>query len=297
MNEKNFLLIDGFNLLSRGYFATSYGRNIDELPKNSRGEYINAARVFWQKLQQLIDTYAVTDLSIAWDGKRSDILRTQKYDFYKAQRSDLPEPLVDQYELIKELLMQAGIHQMDAPGYEADDVIGTWSRHWPSRVNGNVWIYSNDKDMLQLINENVAQVIAKKKEEVIYRPELFRQEFQLEPSQWVDVKALLGDPSDNIPGCPGVGEKSAYPLIQTYGDLQTLYQVLAQGELDERFKRYKKKLIEGEEKVNISYELATIITDLDAVRSLPAESVQLGKSQQELQEKAAERGILTPRRS
>ncbi|TVP84347.1 MAG: flap endonuclease [Alkalicoccus sp.] len=267
---KHFVLIDGFNLLSRAYFATAYGKDPENLPKNQKGRYINAARVFFAKLNQLEEKLGATNMTVAWDGKRKDTLRNQEYAFYKAQRQDLPEPLIDQYHLASEILEELGIHQLQVDGYEADDIIGTFSTHF---TGGRSYIYSNDRDLFQLLSESTDQLFMKKKQEHHFTEKDFRQEYGIAPAQWIEVKALLGDPSDNIPGCPGVGEKSALPLIKQYGSIEELYKKLP--ELDPLFKRYKKKLEDGEESVKISRELVTIETNIEAVRSIAEKDTEL----------------------
>ncbi|PYZ95146.1 flap endonuclease [Salipaludibacillus keqinensis] len=273
MKQQTLLLIDGFNLLSRGYFATSYGRSDDQLSKNDRGQYVNAARVFFQKLFQLTRHYDISHISVAWDGKREDTARNQQYSFYKAQRNDLPEPLIEQYHLTVELLDKLGVHQLHVPGFEADDIIGTFSTIWSTEEFGQTYIYSNDRDLFQLLNPTTSQILSKKKQEIVYSSDSFQEEFEILPSQWVDVKALLGDSSDNIPGCPGVGEKSALPLIRQYGDLKQVFKNI--DELDPAFNRYKKKLLAGEESTWISRDLSQIVIDIEEVKAIDTNQLKI----------------------
>ncbi|WAA11082.1 5'-3' exonuclease [Fervidibacillus albus] len=266
MTNETLLLIDGFNLLSRGYFATAYGKSEEQLPKNKDGLYINGLRVFFQKLVNLIDKHHVTHIAIAWDVKRNETIRSQKYEFYKASRGDLPDPLIQQYETSKLILEQIGVNQISVSSYEADDIIGTLSKKWCEQKGGACLIYSNDRDLFQLLTEKTTQIIAQKGKDVLYTIETFIQDYSIHPNQWVDVKALLGDKSDNIPGCPGVGEKSALPLIQHYGSIENIYIKI--DDLDPKFNRIKKKLLTGKETVSISKELSEIfcsISELDDV--------------------------------
>ena len=259
--NRNLLLIDGFNLLSRGYFATAYGKTEDQLYKSSKGIYTNALRVFFQKMFALVRTNEVTHLAVAWDVKREESSRRQKYDFYKATRGELPAPLIMQYEVLRDILDKAGVKQLSVPSYEADDVIGTISTLWSSNELGNCYIYSNDRDLFQLLNERTTQIIAGKAGEIHYTIDQFRLDYGIDSTQWVDVKALLGDSSDNIPGCPGIGEKTALPLIQHYETLEGIYEQLE--ELDPKFNRCRKKLHAGRESAFISKELAQIICDIE----------------------------------
>ncbi|UCZ55311.1 flap endonuclease [Bacillus shivajii] len=266
MEQKSLLLIDGFNLLSRGYFATSFGKSDDELQKNSKGQYVNGLRVFFQKLFNLISEHDISHVAVAWDVKRDETKRSQMHEFYKAQRNDLPEPLIEQYHTCTEVLEQMGISQITVPSYEADDVIGALATRWSNEYEAPCYIYSNDKDLYQLLNEHVSQILSIKKQETVYTINHFEDEFGIAAHQWVDVKALLGDKSDNIPGCPGVGEKSALPLIQQYGSVEDLYEQIE--ELDQKFNRYKKKLINGKETSFISKQLAQIICEIDEIEQL-----------------------------
>ncbi|WP_440895022.1 5'-3' exonuclease [Amphibacillus sp. Q70] len=260
MREEKLLVIDGFNLLSRGYFATAYNKTEEQLSRNSAGLYTNGLRVFFQKLFNLITEYQTNHLVVAWDVKREDTERRQKYDFYKASRSELAFPLIQQYETLNHALDQLGISQLTIPPHEADDIIGSITQKWSIETAKDCLIYSNDKDFLQLLNPHTSQIMAQKKKEICYTIDHFRDEYGIEPYQWIDVKALLGDPGDNVPGVAGVGEKSALPLIQMYHSVENIYQLLPN--LDPKFKRYIKKLIDGEESAHISKELVTINCDI-----------------------------------
>lgn len=260
MKQQRLLLIDGFNLLSRGYFATAYGKTPEQLTKSSNGVYTNALRIFFQKMFNLISQYEITHLAVAWDVKREESKRRLKHNFYKATRSELPDPLIQQYEVCKNVLESIGIKQVTVPAYEADDVIGTLAKQWCSNSMGKCFIYSNDRDLLQLLSENISQIIASKQGESVYSLMDFMEDYNITAKQWIDVKALLGDKSDNIPGCPGIGEKSAFPLIQQYGSIEQIFENLE--ELDKKYNRYKKKLMEGKEAAFLSKELSEIICDI-----------------------------------
>lgn len=266
MSQDRLLLIDGFNLLSRGYFATAYNKTEDQLPKNSQGLYINALRIFLQKIISLINEHGISHVAVAWDVKREETERRIKYDFYKETRNELPYPLIEQYETLTKILDRIGVAQLVVPPHEADDVIGSLSDKWSKEQASPCFIYSNDKDLLQLLNEHTSQIIAQKRQETIYTIEAFKAEYGIDSNQWIDVKALLGDSSDNIPGCPGVGAKSALPLIQQY---KTVEQLLEQiDHLDPKFNRYKKKLHEGRESIATSKELVTINCTIPTIASM-----------------------------
>lgn len=261
--EKALLLIDGFNLLSRGYFATAYGKEEADLPKTEDGLYTNGLRVFWQKLFQLISKHQISHLAIAWDVKREDSIRRINFPDYKATRGELPAALIQQYETCLTLINAFGIKELTTPPYEADDAIGAIASIWEREEQGPCYIYSNDKDLLQLLSDQTSQIIASKKGEQTYTIQHFRDEYGIEPSQWPDVKALLGDKSDNIPGCAGIGPKTGLPLIQTYGSVEGIYENI--DSLDPQFARCLKKLHAGREHAHLSKELATIICEIESL--------------------------------
>ncbi|WP_309137859.1 5'-3' exonuclease [Paenibacillus sp. SC116] len=269
MSKQSLLLIDGFNLLSRAHFATSYNRNEEQL-KNKNGVYTNALRVFFQKVFNLIRDHEITHLSILWDVKREETTRRQKYSFYKATRFEMPEPLLDQYFSCREILDTIGVHQLSQSPYEADDLMGAFSKKWPV---DQCFIYSNDRDLLQLLSPTTSQIIASKQGELIYTINHFQSDYGIIPEHWVDVKALLGDTSDNIPGCPGIGEKSAFPLIQQYGTIERLYECI--DALEPHLTKHRKKLIKGQESTFISKELASIICDIPELSELTLDELQL----------------------
>ncbi|WP_062232048.1 5'-3' exonuclease [Fictibacillus sp. FJAT-27399] len=271
--HEKLLLIDGFNLLSRCYFATAYGKELHQLQRNSKGLFINGLRAKIQKLLQLLRIHTPTHLAIAWDVKRNETLRKQKYQDYKGTRNELPEPLIQQYETAVSLFNSLGIPQFTVPKYEADDIIGTFVQKWRDEKDGECIIYSNDRDLLQLLCGKTSQLIAAKKGETKYTLTHFHSDYGIEPSQWVDVKALLGDKSDNIPGVAGVGEKAALPLIQQYGNVEGIYHKV--DELDEKYKRYFKKLQLGREMAFLSKDLCKIYTDVPDILELDFDQIQI----------------------
>lgn len=284
MNQTSntLIVIDGFNLLSRAYFATSYNRAEEQL-KNSNGVYTNAIRVFLQKMINLCKEYEASHLVIAWDVKRDETSRRQEFDFYKATRGELPMPLIEQYETCHQILSRIGVHQFAIAPYEADDIIGTLATNW---TEGHCYIYSNDRDLFQLLSETTSQIIASKQGEYVYGVGQFIEEFGVEASQWVDVKALLGDSSDNIPGCPGIGPKSALPLIQHYGSIAQLYANI--DDLDEKFNRHKKKLVAGKESTLISRRLSEIECNISELTHIDEEKLRFNIDRIALMEQAIE---------
>lgn len=273
MTSEKLLVIDGFNLLSRAYFATAYNKAETQLTKNSKGLYTNALRVFFQKLFQLVRRHTITHIAIAWDVKREETDRRINHAFYKATRNELPSALIQQYETLYTALEQMNIVQLVIPPHEADDVIGSLTNKWSLDKASPCLIYSNDKDLFQLLNAYTSQIIAQKRQENLFTLAQFRQTYGIESSQWIDVKALLGDPSDNIPGCPGVGAKSALPLIQQYGTIEQLFTELDQ--LDPKFNRYKKKLMAGQGLALVSKELVTIKCNISVIQSFDLDQLTI----------------------
>ncbi|GAF13835.1 DNA polymerase I [Bacillus sp. JCM 19046] len=273
MQNERLLLIDGFNLLSRGYFATSFNRPIETLERSEDGITVNGLRVFMQKLFKLIQTHGITHCVVTWDVPRDESIRRLDYPEYKQTRGELPDPLIEQYVLLKQVLEKMSISQLTLAPYEADDLIGALSLQWEQQTAGSCLIYSNDQDLYQLLSERTHQIINKKKQEFIYDAQAFQLEHGIQPDQWIDVKALLGDPGDNIPGCPGVGQKTALPLIQTYGSIENLHETLA--DLDPQFKRVKSKLDNGKDVTYLSKKLASIIRDIPDLPSLSSFALSL----------------------
>ncbi len=267
--KEKLLLIDGSNMLSVSYYATA-AKETGNLFNTSSGKYTNAVFTMTRKLLHLIHEYEPTHLAIAWDLSRSTF-RRDLYPEYKANRKETDPALKEQFETAQSLFEKMNISQFMMAGYEADDLIGTIARKWWRKNSGTCYIVSNDKDLYQLLNPQTVLIVQRKGKEEIVTYNSFRERYNILPRRWVDVKAILGDPSDNIPGVKGVGEKAAIPLIQHFESIENLYDNLASLE-EGRFKRYMIPLQQGERLARLSKELATIITkvpldiDLDALR-------------------------------
>ncbi|WP_244895460.1 5'-3' exonuclease [Evansella clarkii] len=259
----NLLLIDGANLLSRGYFATSFR---GKLLQNQEGLYTNGVYVFIKKLLRLIKQFNTNHVVVCWDVGRSETFRRKIYPEYKGLRGETEPELKQQFETTEEALKMMNIPQLKMLPYEADDLIGALSKKWTNITDkGSCYIYSSDKDLFQLLDENkrIIQVLSKNKEDIRFSADSFETEYGIKPSQWIDVKALLGETgksSDNIPGCKGVGEKAALPLVQQYKGLDGIYENLEN--FDKKFKRYSKKLEDGRSDVELSKKLVTIVRDI-----------------------------------
>ena len=246
------VILDGNSIVNRAFYGIRQLSAPDGTPTN--GIY-----GFLAILRKLIDAEKPDSLCVAFDLK-APTFRHKRYDGYKAQRKGMPEDLAVQIPILKEVLDEMGILRLELEGYEADDLLGTVGK----RCEASGWdcrIVTGDKDSFQLISETTHVCHVKSRmgqtETKEYTPELFREEYGFEPVRIIDLKALMGDSSDNIPGVPGVGEKTAMDLVQRYGTLQHIYDKLDELDIKEGV---RKKLREGRESAELSYELATICT-------------------------------------
>lgn len=244
-----FIIIDGNSLVNRAFYA---------LPPltASDGKYYNAIYGFVNILARLITDHHPDYLCVAFDAGRKTF-RNEMYAEYKATRKGMPEELAQQMPVLKELLTTMGIKIIEKLGIEADDIIGTMVR---KRTDIKNIIVTGDRDSLQLINDHTEVWLTKHgiSEIVEMNERHLREEWGLEPSQIIDLKALMGDASDNIPGVPGIGEKGAMTLLSEWHDIDNIYR-----NLDKIGGKVHEKLTEGREICRLSYDLATIRTDCD----------------------------------
>ncbi|MBO4472416.1 MAG: DNA polymerase I [Clostridia bacterium] len=236
------LLLDSNSLINRAFYA---------LPnlRDRSGRYTGALHGFVSMLAGLIKSERPTHIAAAFD-VHQPTFRHLKYDGYKATRHPMPEELRVQVPAMKELLTAMGIRVVELPGYEADDVIGTLAE----RSTMPTVIVSGDKDVLQLVSDKTTVLHTKRgiSDVIRYTPKVLAEE-GLTPNGVIEMKALMGDHSDNIPGVPGVGEKTAKELVTTYGTIENLY-----AHLDEIKGKLREKLADGRESADFSHWLATI---------------------------------------
>src|SRR5690606_10346447 len=216
---KKITLIDGNSLMFRAYYATAYPGA--KLLQTSTGIYTNAVFAFSNMLDKIIEL-SDGHMLIAFD-TGEPTKRHLQYDQYKAGRKEMPEELIQQIPLIYELVTLLGIKRHSFAGYEADDIIGTLAKE-ASKKGYEVHVYSSDRDLLQLVDQNITVHLLKKgmKEVDHFTPTTLFEKYQLTHEQFIDLKALMGDPSDNIPGLPGVGEKTAVKLLQEWKSLDQI---------------------------------------------------------------------------
>ncbi len=249
---KKVLLIDGNNLMFRSYFATAYSGSI---MRNSKGQATNALYGFVSMINKIIAEENPQYMAVAFDiGKN---FRHDKYKEYKAGRNATPDDLKSQMPIAKEILDAMGIKHLELEGYEADDIIGTLAREADLDPEYDGLIISSDHDLMQLISPVVSMKMLKSKDSIYYTVDTFKEEYGFDPIKIIDLKALMGDASDNIPGVKGIGEKTARTLIQTYGSLDGVYE-----HLDEIKGKMKEKLEADKDNAYFSYELATIYREV-----------------------------------
>lgn len=250
--KKRAILVDGNNLLFRSYYATAYTGN---LMKNSKGIPTNGLYGFINMINKIINEEKPEYMMIAFD--KGHNFRQDMYDGYKDGRIETPHDLKVQFPIAKELCTLMGIKYIECDNYEADDIIGTFARMAQEDKNYNATIISSDKDLLQLISDEVDVKLLKQKDYVIMNPQTFYETYGVEPIKMIDIKSLMGDASDNIPGVKGIGEKTALSLLQKYGSLDGVYE-----HIDEISAKTREKLINDKDNAYFSYKLATIFKEI-----------------------------------
>ena len=249
---EKIILVDGNNLLFRSYYATAYNGNF---MKNSKGFPTNALFGFANMMNKIIEEEKPTYIMVAFD--KGKTFRHDKYDFYKQGRIETPNELKLQFPKAKELLNAMGIKYYEIDNYEADDIIGTFAEYCNKDPNFIGTIISSDKDLLQLISNDIDIKLLKQKDYIRYNEETFTKEYGIKPINIIDLKALMGDASDNIPGVKGIGEKTALKLLQEYKTLDGIYE-----HIDEIKGKTKEKLEIDKDNAYMSYEIATIYKEV-----------------------------------
>ena len=249
---KKIILVDGNNLLFRSFYATAYQGVI---MKNSKGFPTNALYGFINMMNKIIKEENPTYIMVAFD--KGKTFRHDKYDEYKAGRQAMPDELREQFPKAKEVLDAMGIKHFEIENYEADDIIGTLAKRVDEEDEFVATIVSSDKDLLQLISDEVDVKLLKQSGHILMTREEFINTYQVEPIRMIDLKALMGDASDHIPGVKGIGEKTAINLLVKYGSLNGLYE-----NIDSVTGKTKEKLVNDKENAYMSYDLATIFRDV-----------------------------------
>ena len=248
------MILDGNSIVNRAFYGVR--------PLNAPdGTPTNAVYGFLAILQRMLDEQKPEAVCVSFDLK-APTFRHKACDFYKAQRKPMPEELAVQMPLLKETLDAMGIRRYEIEGFEADDILGTAA----AVCERNGWdcvVVTGDKDSLQLVSDTTSvcnvKTVRGQTETILYTPESFRAEYGFAPAQMVDLKALMGDSSDNIPGVPGIGEKTALDLVRRYGTVNRIYSSLGTLDIKDGVRR---KLADGEASARQSYWLATIVRDV-----------------------------------
>ena len=243
------MVLDGNSLVNRAFFGI-------KLLTTKDGRYTNAIYGFQNILLNLLTAHQPDAVAIAWD-ERAPTFRHQAYDGYKATRHGMPEELAQQMPVLKELLTHLGFVQVSKAGWEADDILGTLAAACEAQ-GGTTLLATGDRDSLQLVDDATTVLLATNKETIPMDPAAIREKYGVPPAQLIDVKSLMGDSSDNIPGVPGIGEKTALALVQKFGSLQAIYDHIN----DPAIKPGQRtKLGANRDKAELSYMLGTIRKD------------------------------------
>jgi len=243
------LAIDGNSILNRAFYGI-------KLLTNKKGQFTNAIFGFMNIYLRNIGDIKPDAVAVAFD-LRSPTFRHKAVSYYKANRKGMPPELAEQLPRVKELLGLMGVKVIECEGYEADDILGTLSKLCSDSGN-ECYVLTGDRDSLQLIDDKVTVVLATNKENIYYTPDRFMEDYGFEPIKLIDLKALMGDSSDNIPGVAGIGEKTATTLIKEYGSVENLYENYEDSSLT---KGVKAKLAAGADSAKESKWLATIVRD------------------------------------
>lgn len=262
MKDK-FVIIDGSSFMYRAFYALP-------LLSTADGQYTNAVYGVASMLTKLIGELQPKWLAVAFD-KGKITFRNELFDQYKATRKQTPSELSSQIPLLHEMLEVFGIALLEQEGFEADDIIGTLATK--AAADGcQVIVVTGDRDALQLIGENIEVMLTKKgiTEMQVFDAEAFREKYGIDPVRLIDLKGLMGDASDNIPGVPGVGEKTALKLLTEYGSLENVLEHIE----DISGKKLKERLTEHRDLALLSKKLATIIRDMDFALEMDRYTIQ-----------------------
>lgn len=265
---KKLVLVDGNSIAYRAFFALP-------LLNNEKGVYTNAVYGFTTMILKILEEEQPTHMLVAFDAGKTTF-RHETYKEYKGKREKTPPELGEQLPVMRDLLKAFNIPYFEVENYEADDIIGTLSVKVANKEDYKVKVFTGDKDLLQLVTKNVHVGLTRKGITNVdtYDLAMVNEKYGITPMQIIDMKGLMGDSSDNIPGVPGVGEKTALKLLKQYETVEGVYE-----SIDEVAGKLKEKLAANHEQALMSKELATIM--LDAPVNLSLEDLLLGEPNQE----------------
>ncbi|MDQ0184002.1 5'-3' exonuclease [Cytobacillus kochii] len=253
LQNPRFLLVDGMALLFRAYFATAV---TGQFMYNSKGTPTNGIYGFMKHFLMGVNHFNPSHVAVCWD-MGSKTFRTDMYNGYKSNRPEAPIELVPQFELAKDMVASFDIPNIGVTGYEADDCIGTLSQ--VLKEEAEVVILTGDRDILQVLDKNVSVALLKKGmgNYEVHTPDSFYEEKGIQPRQLIDLKAFMGDPSDNYPGVKGIGEKTALKLLQTYEHIEGVLE-----NIEALTKGQKTKIEQDLDMLHLSRQLAEIKCDV-----------------------------------
>ena len=285
MSSNRLLIIDGNSIMNRAF----YGIMSSKMLTTPEGMYTNAIYGFLAILFKELEDLKPEYIAVAFDLK-APTHRHKMFEGYKATRHGMPEELAEQMPVIKEILRDMNITIIEKEGFEADDILGTMSKN-AEDAGINTTILSGDRDTFQLASDRITIRIprtkAGKTEEDDYDKEKIKETYGVEPKQLIQVKGLMGDTSDNIPGVPGVGEKTALKLIQEYESINKLYEALESGNSTVKG-ALKEKLTNNKELAYMSETLGRILLDaplditIDELKIQPWDNEKVTKKFKEL---------------
>ena len=249
---KKIVLVDGNNLLFRSYYATLYTGNI---MRNKDGFPTNGVYGFVNMINKIVNDEKPEYMMVAFDIGKT--FRHEKYERYKDGRKETPDDLKVQFPIAKKILAAMGIKYLECAGYEADDIIGTVSMWCEKDPEYEALIVSSDKDLLQLISDETMVKLLKTKDYIMMDRKTFNETYGFEPIHMIDLKALMGDASDNIPGVRGIGEKGAIKLVSEYTTIENIY-----ANINNIKGATQTKLIEGKDDAYYSKDLVTIYREV-----------------------------------
>ncbi len=249
------LIVDGNSILNRSFYGI-------KLLSTKKGQYTNAVYGFLTSFQKVNEEYKPDAVAIAFD-VREPTFRKQIFELYKANRKGMPDELASQLPILKEILVSLGYRIIECPGYEADDILGTLSHSFEKQGHESL-IYTGDRDSLQLVSDSVCIRLAGAGNKAGANCEFYdvlkiKENYGVSPCEMIEIKALQGDASDNIPGVKGIGRKTAESLIQKFKNLDNIYNNIETIDIKESLKR---KLLEGKESAYMSRKLGTINLDI-----------------------------------
>jgi 5'-3' exonuclease len=273
MNQKqetsHIMLVDGMALLFRAFYATAV---TGQFQINSKGIPTNGVSGFLKHMLTAVSSFNPTHLAVCWD-MGSKTFRSELYTEYKGNRGEAPVELIPQFDLVKEVVAGFDIPNIGLVGYEADDCIGTVAK--TLKTDMKVSILTGDQDILQLLEENISVILLKKGfgNYQVHTPDSFYEEKGITPRQMIDLKGLMGDPSDNYPGVKGIGEKTALKLLQQFESIDGILQ-----NLNDLSKSHRTKIEQDLDMLHLSRTLAEIKCDVPISCSITDSELRYNRS-------------------